>query len=213
MRTFGLRIRRSVPLAFLLLQAALCLAACGGTTPKLARLAPDAVILAFGDSLTFGTGAMAEHSYPAELSRLTGRTVINAGVPGETSAEGLRRLPAVLDEVRPALVLLCLGGNDMLRQLDRTSMRDNLATMIREIQQRGVPVVLIAVPEPRLLSLRPEPGYAALANQHGLLLEAEVLSEVLGDRGLRSDPIHPNAQGYRALAEALARRLKKAGAV
>ena len=131
--------------------------------PSLPPLAADAVILAFGDSLTFGTGAQPGQSYPAVLARLVERQVVNAGIPGEISAQGLQRLPGVLDEVRPALLLLCHGGNDMLHHLSHDELRSNLRAMVGLAQSRGIAVMLIAVPEPSL-AVKAPPLYAELAS-------------------------------------------------
>ncbi len=188
------------------------LAACGEKPPPLPKLGGDDVVLAFGDSLTYGTGAGTEEAYPNVLSKLIGRQVVGAGVPGETTADGLERLPAVLDEVKPRLVLLCMGGNDMLRRADPASIESNLRAMVQLARARGIGVVLIGVPEPALFG-GTAGFYAKLAQEFGIPLENHVVHEVLFDNGLKSDPIHPNAKGYRRLAEAIADLLRRAGAV
>lgn len=188
------------------------LAACSGGQPKLARLAPDAVVLAFGDSLTFGTGANPGESYPARLEALIGRKVVSSGVPGETSAEGLARLPAVIEESKPQLVILCEGGNDFLRKLDEAQAAENLRAMIRVAKAHGSQVVLIAVPRPGLLP-SPADFYASVAREFVVPHEESALKKILTDNALKSDLVHPNAAGYARLAEAVAVLLRKSGAV
>jgi lysophospholipase L1-like esterase len=195
------------------LLAALAMLASGcGQQPKLLPLAPDAVLLAFGDSLTYGTGASEEESYPAQLAKLTGRRVVREGVPGEVSATGLARLPAALDEHRPKLLLLCHGGNDFLRRLPAAQAAENVRAMIRLAQSRGIDVVLIGTPE-FSFTVTPPAFYAEIAKEFRIPYEGDVLGKILRDGSLKADQIHPNAQGYRLMAERVHALLKKAGAV
>ena len=115
--------------------------------PKIAPLDQDSVILAFGDSLTRGTGAAKEQSYPAVLGQMLGHNIINLGIPGEVTSRGLERLPAVLDEYNPSLVLLCHGGNDFLRRHNQDETIRNLRSMIGLIREKGADVILIGVPK------------------------------------------------------------------
>jgi lysophospholipase L1-like esterase len=185
---------------------------CGGRTPALPKLGPQDVVLAFGDSLTYGTGARAEESYPAVLAGLINRNVVRSGVPGEQTAGGLARLPDVLAEHGPRLVLLCLGGNDMLRKQPGDAIVANLRAMARLIRGQGRALVLLAVPQPAIFG-GAATFYAELAKELDVPLEPSVINDVLRDNGLKSDPIHPNAAGYRKIAEAVAALLRRAGAV
>ena len=197
--------------SFFIFFALFLLVACerSATLPKLGS---HDVILAFGDSLTYGTGADTQAAYPAVLSTLINHTVINAGVPGETTSEAITRLPQVLNQYQPKIVLLCLGGNDMLRQQPPTTIAENLRTLIRDIQASGASVVLIGVPEPKVFGGAPA-FYADIAEELKLPYEGEVFNEVLRNPSLKSDPIHANAEGYRLVAERLAALLKSSGAL
>jgi lysophospholipase L1-like esterase len=198
-------------LRYCLVLALVSCASCG-ERPKLERLSNDAVILAFGDSLTFGTGASEDESYPAQLESLIGRRVVRAGVPGEITSQALARLPAALDEHSPRLLLLCIGGNDFLRRTGNAQAEQNVRAMVKLAKSRGVDVMLIGTPEPGL-TVTPPAFYAGIAQEFRLLYEAGVIGEVLRDATLKSDPIHPNARGYRVIAERVAAALGQGGAL
>lgn len=196
----------------LMIALAVMLAACGEKVPGLPKLAATDVVVAFGDSLTYGTGADESESYPAVLGQLIGRPVVRAGVPGEVTAQGLERLPAVVEEHKPRLVIVCLGGNDMLRQLRDAEIAQNLRSIIRTLKEKNISVVLIGVPKPALITSAPV-FYADLAKELAVPYEGKVVASVLQSNETKSDPIHPNAKGYRRMAEAIAELLKNAGAV
>jgi acyl-CoA thioesterase-1 len=176
--------------------------------PKLTPVPIGGIILAFGDSLTYGTGAREGSTYPEVLERLVKRKVVRSGVPGETSAEGLARLPEVLDTVDPNLVILCHGGNDLLRKMDSEKTKENIAAMISMIRGHGSQVVLIGVPRPGLLLSTAE-FYRDIAEDLDVPYEDTVIGKVLSQGNLKSDYIHPNDRGYARIAEVLAQFLKK----
>lgn len=190
------------------------LVGCGRSPQAQLTLLPsDAVILAFGDSLTLGSRGEPGRDWPSVLARAIDREVINAGVSGEVSAAGRERLPGVLARERPNLVLLTHGGNDLLRQLDREALIRNLEAMIDSIEASGALVVLVAVPEPSLIRLRAADLYADLAVRRGVVLEFDAFVTVLSDPALRADRAHPNAAGNAVIAAAIKSALTQAGAL
>lgn len=188
----------------------LLLAACG--EPGFRPLAAGETILAFGDSLTEGRGVNPAQSYPSVLASLSGHPVINGGVSGELSRAGRTRLPGLLAEHRPALVILLEGGNDILHGSGEGALKANLAAMIEAVQGSGAQVLLVAVPRKSLFA-DGAPLYGELAEQYGLVLDNDSLGELLRTPGLKSDAVHLNAQGYGALAERLHRLLQARGAL
>ncbi|MCL1092704.1 GDSL-type esterase/lipase family protein [Shewanella kaireitica] len=165
-------------------------------------LSSGATIVAFGDSLTAGVGASKGADYPAQLAEMSHLTVINAGISGETTSKGLKRLPGILAKHSPELLILLEGGNDFLRNHPLADTKRNLAAMIELAQSQGATVLLIAVPK-KSLFLTPSPIYAELAQEYQLVLLEETLSELLGSPSKKSDTIHLNDSGYRVLAEAI----------
>jgi acyl-CoA thioesterase I len=200
-----------------LLLAAAALAACGRKTPKTGAALPGgSTVLALGDSITHGTGADPAAAYPAQLAALTGWSVVNGGVPGDTAAQALDRLPALLAEHKPALVIVSIGGNDFLRRLPLAATETALRSAIALSREAGAQVLLVAVPQPSIgaalgAGLSDHPLYATLADELKLPLHAGGWARVLGDEKLKSDQIHANAAGYRAFAEGLKATLQVSG--
>ena len=190
------------------------LSACGGKKPY-APLPQGAVVLALGDSITYGTGAAPGEDYPARLAALTGWQVVNAGIPGDIAAGGRERLPALLEEHHPRLVIVELGGNDFLRKTETRAVRSQLEAILTEIQAAAIPIVLIGVPRPSLsgvvMGLNADPLYQELAKRYHVVFVEDGLAKVLSDNTLKSDQIHPNAQGYAQLAREVHAALVKSG--
>ena len=179
---------------------------------QFAEFGDDAVILAFGDSLTYGTGAKTHQSYPAVLEELTGVTVINAGVPGEESDAGAKRLSKVVASEEPDLVILCHGGNDFLRKRPRAKTEKNLRSMINYLRERDIAVVMLGVPDFGLL-LSTADVYETVADDLGVPLEDDIIADLIGQNKYKSDHVHPNADGYRMMAKAVQELLVETGAL
>jgi len=193
------------------------LGSCGKRrSARVQPLPAGSVVLALGDSITYGTGAAPEAAYPAQLAQLTGWHVVNAGVPGDTSAQALARLPGLLAEHQPALVIASIGGNDFLRRLPEADTEVNLRRIAALAREAGAQVLLVAVPRPTLAAavgagLSDHPLYDRVAAELALPLHAGGWAHVLGNEQLKSDQIHANAAGYRAFAVGLSTSLRAGG--
>ena len=186
----------------------LCLSAC--TDNRHAPLPDNPLLLAFGDSLTKGKGVGSRDSYPAILAKLCGCQVRNHGVSGETTTQGLKRLPSVLDQTTPNLVILMHGGNDILRNHSPATTKRNLAAMIEMIQARGALVLLVGIPA-KSLFFSSAPFYDELADEYDLLLEDEIVAALLKQSSMKSDALHFNKAGYAAVAGKIHQVLKESG--
>ena len=183
------------------------LAGCGRDKKTAQPVPPGSTVLALGDSLTFGTGASAETSYPTVLAGLTGWNVVNAGVPGDTSAQALARLPALLAEHRPKLVIVSIGGNDFLRKLPESDTRANVHAACKLALESGAQVLLVAVPRATVAAalgqMTDHALYAEVAKDLNIPLQREGWGEVLAQAELRSDQVHANAKGYAQFARSV----------
>lgn len=156
-------------------------------------------IICFGDSLTYGTGAGEDHSYPAQLSLLIGLPVINQGHPGDTTADGLLRLENDVLNNSPRIVLITLGGNDLRKRLGKTEAFANLEKIIRAIQAKGALVIVGEIRIP-FISRDFSSQYQVVCRKTGAVFVPDILGGIMGDASLMSDRIHPNGKGYKIMA-------------
>lgn len=176
---------------------------------------PKRLVLAFGDSLYAGYGLSRGQSFPDGLERaLKGAgfnaTVVNSGVSGDTTAAGRQRLAFALDNLagKPDLVVLGLGGNDVLRLLPPETARANLKAMLDELKRREIPVVLTGMMAPPNLgdyAGRFNRIFPELAKEYSAVLYPFVLEGVIGDPALmQPDRVHPNATGVQRMVDRIA---------
>ncbi len=156
-------------------------------------------IICFGDSLTSGFGAAPGMDYPAQLSRLIGKPVINAGRSGETTVSALARLDRDVLSRSPRIVLITLGGNDLMRGMDRRQAFANLKTIVTSIRAQGALVIIGGIDVP-IRGRGFEEGYRQVSKETGAVLIPDVLKGILGNPNLMHDAIHPNDSGYAAVA-------------
>jgi acyl-CoA thioesterase I len=188
----------------------------GETPSAVAPQAQEKLVLAFGDSLYAGYGVDASQSFPAVLERQLEAAgvpakVVNAGVSGDTSGGGARRLAFTLDglERTPDLAIVGLGANDMLRGIDPAETRRNLDAIFAELKKRGIPIVITGMLAPRNYGAdyvaRFEPIYPELAKKYNAVLDPFFLDGVITRSDLLlPDGLHPNPKGIEVMAKRLA---------
>lgn len=164
----------------------------------------DTKILAFGDSITYGYNVETQLSYPSQLSTLLLADVINAGINGELTNQGLQRLPRLLEKYKPQILIICHGGNDIIRRKSLIRAKDNIKKMIEIARAKNIHVVLVGVPMLEVITLSTAQIYYEIADEMNVPLEDSALETILGDNYLKIDQIHPNAEGYNLLANSLA---------
>ena len=205
------RLRRSVVVLFGLLFLAAC-----GKQPQLAAIPAGHVVLAFGDSVTFGTGASPGEDWPTLLGRRTGWKIVNAGIPGDTAEAAKERFGGQLQEHHPALVMIEIGGNDFLRRRAPQAVKEDIRQLIQTAKNRQIQAVLIAVPELSILGAvtgKPSDSriYRQLADEEKVPLISNVFADVLGNPDQKADQIHPNAAGYQRMTDEILTSLQKIG--
>jgi len=160
----------------------------------------DQKIICFGDSLTYGTGAGEGMDYPSQLSKMIAKSVINAGVPGDTTARARQRLERDVLAKAPDMVLITLGGNDLKNGLAKDNAFANLKIIVESIQKTGARVIIGGLNFP-IRDRGFGRAYKDLAAETGAFLIPNILEGIIGNRDLMSDPIHPNDKGYKIMAE------------
>jgi acyl-CoA thioesterase I len=201
---------------FVLLVAAFVLIAACSAKPKEQALPAGSQVLALGDSLTQGAGVTPEEAWPDLLARKTGWAVVNGGVNGDTSEQALQRLPNLLEQHNLVLVLVTLGGNDMLRHIPEQQTIANLEQILTLIRAHGAKPVLLATPNPSPMravfqNLSAPDFYRKLAEAQHVPLIEDAIADVLSDPKLKGDTLHPNVEGHARLAEKIYKELQSIG--
>ena len=164
-------------------------------------------IICFGDSLTFGTGAAENMDYPSQLSRMISKPIINAGVPGDTTAMAMARLEEDVLSKSPRMVLITLGGNDLKNRISKESAYQNLKNIIVAIQNRGALVIVGGISIPFWGRGFGE-MYQKVCKETQALLIPNIFDGIIGDKSLMNDPIHPNGRGYALMAQKFYRAMQ-----
>ena len=161
-------------------------------------------IICFGDSITFGYGAQTQESYPVALSKMIQIPVINAGIDGDTTTEALRRFDSDVLERDPLLVIIEFGGNDFLRKIPKTVTVNNIKEMVERTQAKGAMVAIVDISAGMFLG-EYHTAFYNLTKEKGAIFIPRILNGIITNPRLKSDFLHPNAEGYKIVTQRIYR--------
>jgi len=187
---------------------------CGSKAVPAARLTPlaeDAVVLIYASGISDEADFLRSTLLDEVLSKTMKRTVVNKGLPGELSERALNRLPSVLEQCNPELMVLGYGAMDLWKKSDRMKLKSNLGSMIDLARERNVQVVMLAMPDLNRLSNKPDPIFAEVAREKKVPIEAEIIRSVLSDFSTKNFRYMVNDKGLEKIAEAIRALCVKSG--
>ncbi len=155
--------------------------------------------VAFGDSLIEGVGATPGNDLVSQLSKKIGTPIINLGVAGNTTSQGLARVNQIA-RYKPKIVFVLLGGNDYLKKIPRTETAQNIERIVIEIQRMGAVVVLLGV-QGGILTDPYEDMFEDISERYGTVYVPNVLDGLVADMRYMSDAVHPNDAGYMKIVD------------
>jgi len=164
-------------------------------------------IVCFGDSITFGYGANPEEDYPSALAKMVKVQVINAGIDGDTTSEALKRVKSDVLDRSPFLVIIEFSGNDFLRKIPKEVTLNNIRAMVEQIQAKGAMVGIVDISAGMFLA-EYRKDFFKLAREKETIIIPHILSGIITNPRMKSDFLHPNAQGYQMIAQRIYRAIK-----
>ncbi len=193
----------------LMLVLALAVPGCGSGIRNTGN--QGSAIICFGDSITYGQGAIEGEDYPSYLARMVKREVINAGVPGDTAEDGLDRMVTDVLAEAPYLVIIEFGANDYFKNMPKEETLENLEEMALIIQEKGAMTALCDVSGGAVLGAYNvyHEDLRRLAARTGSIFIPYLMKGIIQDASLKSDQMHPNAKGYKIVAERVYRAIEK----
>jgi len=157
-------------------------------------------IVCFGDSITFGYGVNVGEDFPSALGKMVNMPVINSGVDGDTSAQGLKRIKSDVLDHNPLIVLIEFGGNDFTHKVPMDETINNIREIVRLIQSKGSMTAIVDI-SAGLFMRDYRVRLSKLASETGSIFVPQALNRIITNPSMKSDFMHPNIQGYKIVAE------------